>query len=467
MKINLRLIFASIPFIFLCVGQVWALSLGNISVAPNSSGEPFEARVNLKLTDQEKKTISAIDVKEAGTQTYEMLGVSKPETHDQFAFKVVSDSSGIPQYIQIISKKPLEQSGKIFKDIVIEVKWSSGSIRRVYTILSDKTKNVTVPEGGTLGELALKMQPDVGGASFDQTLIALYRTNPQAFVSGNIHRLKAGEVLRAPSAAMVKSIPLDESKNIADSIYQNYQSGQLSTSTEDAKPISKLDSSLPKKEPSGDRLNIRSSSGSDDVDKQLSNQIEELVAQEKILADAKQRIAELEKNIDDLKKISSKSKNTGFFSQEDLLLKAFISIFMLLFVAVLTFIILNKRSNKGEAKSLGRLDLNVKPINPQVLNSSPSLEASDNVANPISSDRAKALFAGIDLNLDSPPKQIINKKLSSPSELRVKLNLAKSYLKIDDLVMAKIILDEIISNDSDFSSEMAREARQLRALISV
>ena len=137
MKINLRLIFASIPFIFLCVGQVWALSLGNISVAPNSSSEPFEARVNLKLTDQEKKTLSAIEVKEAGTQTYEMLGVSKPETHDQFAFKVVSDSSGIPQYIQIISKKPLEQSGKIFKDIVIEVKWSSGSIRRVYTRLSD------------------------------------------------------------------------------------------------------------------------------------------------------------------------------------------------------------------------------------------------------------------------------------------------------------------------------------------
>ena len=466
MKINLRLIFASIPFLFLCVGQVWALSLGNISVAPNSSGEPFEARVNLKLTDQEKKTLSAIDVKEAGTQTYEMLGVSKPETHDQFAFKVVSDSSGIPQYIQIISKKPLEQSGKIFKDIVIEVKWSSGSIRRVYTILSDKTKNITVPEGGTLGELALKMQPDVGGASFDQTLIALYRTNPQAFVSGNIHRLKAGEVLRAPSAAMVKSIPLDESKNIADSIYQNYQSGQLSTSTEDAKPISKIDSSLPKKEPSGDRLNIRSSSGSDDVDKQLSNQIEELVAQEKILADAKQRIAELEKNIDDLKKISSKSKNTGFFSQEELLLKAFIGIFMLLFVAVLTFIILNKRSMKDEAKSLGLLDLNAKPINSQALNS-PSLEASVNVTNPISSDRAKALFAGIDLNLDSPSKQIINKKLSSPSELRVKLNLAKSYLKIDDLVMAKIILDEIISKDSDFSSEIAREARQLRALISV
>lgn len=466
MKINLRLIFASIPFLFLCVGQVWALSLGNISVAPNSSGEPFEARVNLKLTDQEKKTLSAIDVKEAGTQTYEMLGVSKPETHDQFAFKVVSDSSGIPQYIQIISKKPLEQSGKIFKDIVIEVKWSSGAIRRVYTILSDKTKNITVPEGGTLGELALKMQPDVGGASFDQTLIALYRTNPQAFVSGNIHRLKAGEVLRAPSAAMVKSIPLDESKNIADSIYQNYQSGQLSTSTEDAKPISKIDSSLPKKEPSGDRLNIRSSSGSDDVDKQLSNQIEELVAQEKILADAKQRIAELEKNIDDLKKISSKSKNTGFFSQEELLLKAFIGIFMLLFVAVLTFIILNKRSMKDEAKSLGLLDLNAKPINSQALNS-PSLEASVNVTNPISSDRAKALFAGIDLNLDSPSKQIINKKLSSPSELRVKLNLAKSYLKIDDLVMAKIILDEIISKDSDFSSEIAREARQLRALISV
>ena len=465
MKINLRLIFVSIPLILLCVGKVWALSLGNISVASNYGGS-FEARINLKLTDQEKKTLSDIDVKDASAQAYEKLGVIKSETQDQFEFKVVSDSAGIPQYIQIISKKPLDESGKIFKDIVIEVKWPSGSIRRVYTILSDKAKNVTVPEGGTLGELAFKMQPDVGGASYDQTLIALYRTNPQAFVSGNIHRLKAGEVLRAPSSAMIKSIPLDESKNIADSIYQNYQSGQLSTSTEDIKSVSKVDPSLASTKSSGDRLNIGSSIESDDVNKQLTNQIEELVAQEKILADAKQRIAELEKNIDDLKKLSSKSKEKAFYKQDGFGLKVLISILVLLIVAAITFIILNKRNRKGNDKSVEQIHSNGPSIDSQVFSSS-AQKTSEPIVSAIPSDRAKALFAGIDLNLNAPPKQMTAKKLSPPSELRVKLNLAKSYLKIDDLTMAKIILDEIIASDSDFSSEIAKEARHLRALISV
>lgn len=459
MKLNLRLVLVPISLLFFSIGQVWALSLGNISVV-SKPNEPFEARVNLKLSEQESKTLRSIEVKEGDDKAYQKLGISKLNNQDQFDFRVVSNSDGVPQYIQINTQKPIEESGKVFKDIVLEVKWPTGQFRRVYTILSDKSKSMQVTEGVTLSDLALRMQPDVGGANFDQTLIALYRANPQAFASGNIHRLKAGEVLRAPSAAMIKSIPLDESKNIADSIYQNFQSGQLSSSTEDVKPVQKAESAPPAKQSSGDRLSIGSSSNSDDVDRQLSNQIEELVAQEKILADAKQRIVQLEKNINDLKKLSAKSKSNEFYKEDGFIVKLLVGLVLLIVFALLTFILLNHRKSKVVIKpssELDQVDL--------IQNSKESISEKNTVINTVSADRAKALFAGIDLNLDSPVRAPADRKIPSQSELRVKLNLAKSYMKIDDLVMAKLILDEIISSESDVINEIAREARNLRTKI--
>ena len=75
-------------------------------------------------------------------------------------------------------------------------------------------------------------------------------------------------------------------------------------------------------------------------------------------------------------------------------------------------------------------------------------------------DFAKKLFQGIDLNLDaSPPKPDI--KVQSLAEQRVKLNLAKSYLKIDDVSTAKLILQELIALREQGSPEIIDEARGL------
>jgi len=64
--------------------------------------------------------------------------------------------------------------------------------------------------------------------------------------------------------------------------------------------------------------------------------------------------------------------------------------------------------------------------------------------------RAKNLFAGIDLDL-TPVK-------SNPSvrndELRVKLNLAKAYMTIEDFAAAKQSLDEIIQLSLDPSNDV-------------
>lgn len=59
---------------------------------------------------------------------------------------------------------------------------------------------LTVARGQTLSAIARDIG---GGSSLDQTLIALLRANPEAFIGGNINRLKQGAVLRIPASEEV------------------------------------------------------------------------------------------------------------------------------------------------------------------------------------------------------------------------------------------------------------------------
>lgn len=56
---------------------------------------------------------------------------------------------------------------------------------------------LTVRSGQTLSGIAAQMAGD--GQTLDQTMVALLRANPEAFIGGNINRLKAGAVLRTPA----------------------------------------------------------------------------------------------------------------------------------------------------------------------------------------------------------------------------------------------------------------------------
>lgn len=71
-------------------------------------------------------------------------------------------------------------------------------------VVGDETR--TVRPGETLGAIAA----DVGGDSLDQTILALLRANPEAFIDGNVNRLKAGAVLRIPDAASIAQYTPDE-----------------------------------------------------------------------------------------------------------------------------------------------------------------------------------------------------------------------------------------------------------------
>ena len=75
----------------------------------------------------------------------------------------------------------------------------------IEVVIGDDTR--TVRTGETLGGIAAGLGR---GFSLDQTIVALLRANPEAFIDGNANRLKAGAVLRIPDDASIARYTPDE-----------------------------------------------------------------------------------------------------------------------------------------------------------------------------------------------------------------------------------------------------------------
>ncbi len=75
----------------------------------------------------------------------------------------------------------------------------------IEVIAGDATR--TVRRGETLGGIAAGLDR---GFTLDQTILALLRANPEAFIDGNANRLKAGAVLRIPDNAGISQYTPDE-----------------------------------------------------------------------------------------------------------------------------------------------------------------------------------------------------------------------------------------------------------------
>ena len=69
-----------------------------------------------------------------------------------------------------------------------------------------------VRPGDSLSRVAARNQP--AGISLDQMLVSLFRANPQAFIAQNINRLKAGAVLSVPSAEEAGKVSQQEAREV-------------------------------------------------------------------------------------------------------------------------------------------------------------------------------------------------------------------------------------------------------------
>jgi pilus assembly protein FimV len=424
-------------------GQALALSLGNLSVQ-SKPDQALKAEIAIQAQASELELIKDLQVALSSPEIYQRLGISSSVTQAQLKVSLLKGSKQEPLAILISADEVLKlQPGEVFLDALVELRWSTGLVRRVYTLMVADQSKVEVKSGDTLTEIAARTLPNFDDANLDQALIALYRVNPQAFAGGSIHRLMAGTKLTMPSKAMVESVPKEEAKQIANSADQAYRTGQAQLSLVE---VTKLTTQ-------GDRLKVGPADG---LEGDAKRRMEELLVQEKSLAEAKQKIVELEKNIADLKSLIKNSDKPSVTTPADW--KTYTGPIAIAIATLIALIVLLKLSKSQSRKVSGTHNYQ-------------SNHQSDNQSNNQKSQsaippQAAKLFASLDLNLDSAAKAVTTQKsesLPSAEVLKVKLNLVKAYVTIEDFKAARVALNEILAVSTLVDPEITIQAQSMLA----
>ncbi len=228
-----------------------ALSLGDITLHSRLH-QPLHGEI--ALSDIGDFNASEIFSNLASQADFQRAGVQRPYNLLDLRFKtqIQPDGTGL---IKVTSTLPIQEP---FVNFLLEVHWPNGRLLREYTLLMDPPGlNDPVPEpiippavlprryalpeirsrmapvsrpeavdpaapqypavdsGNNAGEtykvrrndnlwyIADDLRPD-SGVSVEQTMMALLRLNPDAFVGHNINRLKKGVALRVPDSDTVR-----------------------------------------------------------------------------------------------------------------------------------------------------------------------------------------------------------------------------------------------------------------------
>jgi pilus assembly protein FimV len=178
-----------------------------------------------------------------------------------------------------------------------------------------------IERGETLGKIARSVMPD--GVTLEQMLVGLYRSNPDAFIRKNLNLVRAGKVLRVPDREEIAAVPRTEavqeySTQVAD--WNAYRqkladtaglvpaegratvSGRITARVEDKAAAAgpKDVVRLSKGEPPGAAPGAGKPRSTAERVRALE---EEVIAREKALNEANERIAQLEKTIKDMQKL--------------------------------------------------------------------------------------------------------------------------------------------------------------------
>jgi len=190
-----------------------------------------------------------------------------------------------------------------------------------------------VRSGDTLGKIAAQTRP--AEATLDQMLVALFKNNPESFVGGNMNRLRAGKILRVPAASEVATEDAAQARQLVVSHAGEFAAYRRSLAAQVASAAPAAEEA-PRQAVSGtirpevkeaapavaprDKLEVsrsepaKAAAPAEPAGRSLQ---EDLIAREKALREASERIALLEKNIENLKKLVEVKSQTGAKLQED------------------------------------------------------------------------------------------------------------------------------------------------------
>ncbi len=353
-----------------------ALALGQVTVQ-SALGEPLRAEIDIaEITTDEA---ASLRVGVANADAFKAAGLEYTPAVIGMQVTLQKRPDG-RSYLRLSSSRPVAEP---FVDLVLEASWSSGRIMRDYTMLFDPPslrsgsaggaapitapvlphqapadippardisdvphyptspppadaaavaptpapvsapageKQVAVKSGDTAGKIAVQNKP--ASVSLDQMLVALLRSNPDAFIGGNVNRLKAGAVLDIPADEQAESIPAGEAtrtiiaqakdfnefrRKLAEGVPTGSASRQAAGKVAAGKVQAKVeDRAAPTA--ASDKLTLSKGAV------QGKAAAEEKIAKDRQAKDASTRVAELTKNIADLNKLTGSPPASGVTS---------------------------------------------------------------------------------------------------------------------------------------------------------
>ena len=339
----------------LSIHPAHALGLGRISVQ-SALGEALRAEI--EVPDISADEASSLRVGVATAATFKAAGLDYSAAVVGIQINLQKRADG-RTFLSLSSPRPVTEP---FVDLILEANWTSGRIVRDYTMLFDPPnlrqapaatavapsapivsrpstplnpttpppaaplaqraaapaaqpasngQQVTVKAGDTAGAIAAQNKP--ASISLDQMLVALLKSNPDAFIGTNVNRLKSGAVLDMPTPEDAAALsPFEASRTIAaqSKDFNDYRR-KLASSV----PAAQVESA---NRQSGGKVQAKvedrapAAAGPDKL--QLSKgalqgkaAAEDKIARDKQANEASARVAELAKNIGDLNKIAGQA----------------------------------------------------------------------------------------------------------------------------------------------------------------
>jgi pilus assembly protein FimV len=247
-------------------GVAQALGLGEIELQ-SWLNEPLDAEISLR----ESRGVDPGDVfvNVAPEAAYQRIGIDRHQFLSRLRFEVVTASDG-SLVVNVSSREPLREP---YLNFLLELTWPNGRLMREYSVLVDPPvyaedsgvqEQVSAPSAApasprqaaprsqesvrrqaqaesslargyqadtfgptgpsdTLWTIAQRVRPD-NSVSMQQVMLALQDQNPNAFMGGNINRLKRGEVLRVPTMEQIRSRSQAEANRVVAQQNEAFQS---------------------------------------------------------------------------------------------------------------------------------------------------------------------------------------------------------------------------------------------------
>jgi FimV-like protein len=214
------------------LGHVHAVALGKATVL-SYLNQPLQADIQLIGLDTGQEEDLRLRV--ANQEHFERLGIDYTHFLASMRFAIVEEKG--QWLVRVSTSKPVTEP---FVDFPLQVAWPGGQLVKQYTLLLDpqtrpaevRSAQVAataarqnpapgkpaanasalaagsvygpVRRGETLWPIAKRLKP--AGITTRQMAIALLRANPQAFIDGNVNRLRAGSRLEVPPRGFIEEM---------------------------------------------------------------------------------------------------------------------------------------------------------------------------------------------------------------------------------------------------------------------